>query len=191
MVLADDEPEQLLRCACRRKSSQALALRSRIVRERGNGGLEHGDGRALDHTDGKFHPRRLAPEELAASPTAWQDALAHKGWNSLYLSNHDQPRPVTRFGGNAYPSWLGGERRAPTVGRTSRTRAVWVIRHITGNRLELASVGDCAGRPRRFARLRGEPCASRLRVDGARHSGGTTDASIVGPTSTPRDCTSA
>ncbi len=56
----------------------------------------------LDHTDGKFHPRRLQPGELAASLTAWQDALAQTGWNSLYLSNHDQPRPVTRFGDEAW-----------------------------------------------------------------------------------------
>lgn len=52
----------------------------------------------LDHTDTKFHPRALAPGELADSFTTWQDALATSGWNSLYLSNHDQPRPVSRFG---------------------------------------------------------------------------------------------
>jgi oligo-1,6-glucosidase len=52
----------------------------------------------LDHTDSKFRPRPLVSGELAASLTAWQDALATVGWNSLYLSNHDQPRPVSRFG---------------------------------------------------------------------------------------------
>jgi oligo-1,6-glucosidase len=52
----------------------------------------------LDHTDGKFRPRPLLPGELAASLTEWQEALATIGWNSLYLSNHDQPRPVSRFG---------------------------------------------------------------------------------------------
>ena len=30
--------------------------------------------------------------------TRWQDGLAERGWNSLYLSNHDQPRQVSRFG---------------------------------------------------------------------------------------------
>ncbi|MGX5697569.1 glycoside hydrolase family 13 protein [Agromyces soli] len=53
---------------------------------------------SLDHGEGKFRPRRLAPGELAASFTEWQTALADAGWNSLYLSNHDQPRPVSRFG---------------------------------------------------------------------------------------------
>ncbi|WP_156761406.1 alpha-glucosidase [Microbacterium karelineae] len=52
----------------------------------------------LDHVDGKFRSRRLSPGELADSFTRWQDALAEAGWNSLYLSNHDQPRPVSRFG---------------------------------------------------------------------------------------------
>ncbi|MRN53116.1 glycoside hydrolase family 13 protein [Paenibacillus monticola] len=28
----------------------------------------------------------------------WQIGLAEKGWNSLYLNNHDQPRMVSRFG---------------------------------------------------------------------------------------------
>lgn len=54
-------------------------------------GLDHGPG-------GKFAPRRLEPGELAASFTRWQDALADTGWNSLYLANHDQARPVSRFG---------------------------------------------------------------------------------------------
>lgn len=30
--------------------------------------------------------------------TKWQLALQEKGWNSLYLNNHDQPRMVSRFG---------------------------------------------------------------------------------------------
>lgn len=28
----------------------------------------------------------------------WQTGLADRGWNSLYLNNHDQPRMVSRFG---------------------------------------------------------------------------------------------
>ena len=28
----------------------------------------------------------------------WQTQLQGKGWNSLYLNNHDQPRMVSRFG---------------------------------------------------------------------------------------------
>lgn len=52
----------------------------------------------LDHGTSKFDPRPLAPGALADSLTKWQEALAETGWNSLYLSNHDQPRSVSRFG---------------------------------------------------------------------------------------------
>ncbi|TDN91579.1 alpha-glucosidase [Microbacterium sp. BK668] len=38
--------------------------------------------------------RRALYENLAG----WQRGLAESGWNSLYLSNHDQPRPVSRYG---------------------------------------------------------------------------------------------
>jgi len=36
--------------------------------------------------------------ELKQVMTRWQKALEERGWNSLYLSNHDQPRQVSRFG---------------------------------------------------------------------------------------------
>ncbi len=36
--------------------------------------------------------------ELKHITTRWQKDLEGKGWNSLYLSNHDQPRAVSRFG---------------------------------------------------------------------------------------------
>ncbi len=38
----------------------------------------------------------------------WQIGLAEKGWNSLYLNNHDQPRMVSRFGND-------GEYRIPSA----------------------------------------------------------------------------
>jgi oligo-1,6-glucosidase len=36
--------------------------------------------------------------DLKRVMTRWQSDLEGKGWNSLYLSNHDQPRSVSRFG---------------------------------------------------------------------------------------------
>jgi len=41
-------------------------------------------------------PWRLT--DLKAVTTRWQKGLEDNGWNSLYLSNHDQPRSVSRFG---------------------------------------------------------------------------------------------
>ncbi len=43
----------------------------------------------------------LKPLELSALKqvmSRWQTGLEERGWNSLYLSNHDQPRAVSRFG---------------------------------------------------------------------------------------------
>ncbi|MCX7709670.1 MAG: alpha-glucosidase [Clostridia bacterium] len=37
-------------------------------------------------------------DDMKASITKWQLGLQEKGWNSLYLNNHDQPRMVSRFG---------------------------------------------------------------------------------------------
>ncbi|MBN7273799.1 alpha,alpha-phosphotrehalase [Ligilactobacillus pobuzihii] len=46
---------------------------------------------------GKFSDVRFKLSDLRRVMTDWQDKLVD-GWNSLYWSNHDQPRPVTRFG---------------------------------------------------------------------------------------------
>jgi oligo-1,6-glucosidase len=42
--------------------------------------------------------RRWNLRDLKRVMTRWQKALEGKGWNSNYLSNHDQPRMVSRFG---------------------------------------------------------------------------------------------
>jgi oligo-1,6-glucosidase len=52
----------------------------------------------LDIGADKYDLRPLHLPDLKASLAAWQTGLAGRGWNSLYWSNHDQPRPVSRFG---------------------------------------------------------------------------------------------
>ncbi len=52
----------------------------------------------LDIGADKYDLRPLHLPDLKASLAAWQAGLAGRGWNSLYWSNHDQPRPVSRFG---------------------------------------------------------------------------------------------
>ena len=47
---------------------------------------------------GKWEPKPLDLSDLKRVTGRWQKDLAGRGWNSLYLSNHDQPRPVSRFG---------------------------------------------------------------------------------------------
>jgi oligo-1,6-glucosidase len=43
-----------------------------------------------------FAPWKL--KDFKRTFSRWQKDLEGKGWNSLYLSNHDQPRTVSRFG---------------------------------------------------------------------------------------------
>jgi oligo-1,6-glucosidase len=47
---------------------------------------------------GKWNARKLDLLDLKRVMSIWQTGLEAAGWNSLYLSNHDQPRPVSRFG---------------------------------------------------------------------------------------------
>lgn len=53
--------------------------------------LDHGPG-------GRWDPKPLEPAELKRVVTDWQGALAPPAWPSIYLSNHDQPRVVSRYG---------------------------------------------------------------------------------------------
>nr|WP_315428522.1 alpha-glucosidase [uncultured Albidiferax sp.] len=64
--------------------------------------FEHMDlDSVLGHGEGKWALKTLDLRDLKASLTRWQDGLAGQGWNSLYLGNHDQPRPVSRFGNDS------------------------------------------------------------------------------------------
>ncbi len=47
---------------------------------------------------GKWDIRPMRMLDLKGSFGRWQAGLAERGWNSLYLDNHDQPRAVSRFG---------------------------------------------------------------------------------------------
>jgi oligo-1,6-glucosidase len=50
------------------------------------------------HINGKWALKPLDLRDMKRTMSRWQDELAGAGWNSLYLGNHDQPRPVSRFG---------------------------------------------------------------------------------------------
>lgn len=48
--------------------------------------------------NGKWDLKKLDVNELKQVFLVWQKALHEKGWNSLFWSNHDQPRIVSRMG---------------------------------------------------------------------------------------------
>ena len=58
--------------------------------------FEHVDLDSGPH--GKWDLVPLTLPRIKESLGRWQNGLADVGWNSLYLSNHDQPRSVSRFG---------------------------------------------------------------------------------------------
>jgi oligo-1,6-glucosidase len=50
---------------------------------------------------GKWDIVPMSLVDLKRSLGKWQEGLAERGWNSLYLGNHDQPRCVSRFGNDS------------------------------------------------------------------------------------------
>lgn len=61
--------------------------------------FEHVSGSALTPSHhGKWDTKPMTMPELRANFTKWQEDLEGLAWNSLFQSNHDQPRCVSRFG---------------------------------------------------------------------------------------------
>ena len=50
---------------------------------------------------GKWDGHKMPLPEWKANLSKWQTGLSHEAWNSLYLSNHDQPRSVSRYGNDS------------------------------------------------------------------------------------------
>ena len=65
----------------------------------------HFDHMHLDYDEnGKYAKNRVKLTDLKKVMTRWQDAMREcNGWNSLYWSNHDQARAVSRFGNESTP----------------------------------------------------------------------------------------
>jgi oligo-1,6-glucosidase len=63
----------------------------------------------------KFDYTELDRVALKRSLHRWQAALADKGWNSLYWSNHDQPRVVSWFGDDDLQYWKASATALATV----------------------------------------------------------------------------
>ena len=58
--------------------------------------FEHVEDQGSDH--GKWTTEKYDFQEFKKVMIKWQEELAGKAWNSLFLGNHDQPRSVSRFG---------------------------------------------------------------------------------------------
>ena len=74
---------------------------ARLVTDRARRELDmvfHFEHVSLDHGRNKWDVRPLNLVDLKSTLAKWQYGLADTGWNSLYWSNHDQPRVVSRYG---------------------------------------------------------------------------------------------
>ncbi|MCY9593833.1 alpha-glucosidase [Paenibacillus chitinolyticus] len=60
--------------------------------------FEHMNLDAASPGTGKWVSKPWTLLELKNVMSRWQTVLHDKGWNANYLGNHDQPRPVSRFG---------------------------------------------------------------------------------------------
>lgn len=54
--------------------------------------------RFIDPKAGKWKPKPVHWPTLKADLAAWQRRMHGRGWNSLFWSNHDLPRAVSRYG---------------------------------------------------------------------------------------------
>ena len=66
--------------------------------------LYHFEGMGLGYLPGKFKvpdPNGYPLIEFKNIYSKWDSVFAEKGWGTIYLGNHDQPRMVTRWGNDA------------------------------------------------------------------------------------------
>lgn len=60
------------------------------------------DHLGVDHSEaGKWEPRDWTVDELSDVVNHWQHALSGPRWPTVYMSNHDQPRVVSRYGNDS------------------------------------------------------------------------------------------
>lgn len=66
--------------------------------------LYHFEGMGLGYLPGQFKqmdPKGYSLIEFKNIYTKWDSVFAKKGWGTIYLGNHDQPRMLTRWGNDA------------------------------------------------------------------------------------------
>ena len=60
------------------------------------------DHMAADNYVVKYFTKKFKMMNLKKPLSNWQQVINGKGWNTLYLENHDQPRSINRFGSLDY-----------------------------------------------------------------------------------------
>lgn len=60
------------------------------------------DTQCADCLFSDYMPTRFSLKKLKGAFTRWQKGLAGRGWNMLYLENHDHPRIISRYGSEQF-----------------------------------------------------------------------------------------
>lgn len=60
------------------------------------------DTQCADCLFSDYMPTRFSLKKLKRAFTRWQKGLAGRGWNMLYLENHDHPRIISRYGSEQF-----------------------------------------------------------------------------------------
>ncbi|MEH7463864.1 alpha-glucosidase [Bacillus thuringiensis] len=79
---------------------------------------------------------------LKQNLTKWQKALEHKGWNSLYWNNHDQPRVVSRFGNDKSYRILSAKMLATVLHMMKGTPYIYQGEEIGMTNVQFASIDE-------------------------------------------------
>ena len=70
----------------------------------------------LDREAQDWHkPRDIEEGDVYHNLVRWQEGLASTGWNSLYWSNHDQTRTVSRYGDDRPEHWANSAKTLATT----------------------------------------------------------------------------
>ena len=85
------------------------------------------------------------PKKLKASLSKWQTGLEGRGWNCLYLDNHDQPRLISRFGDDGKYRELSGKMFATMLLTLKGTPFIYQGSEIGMTNLNLSydEIDDC------------------------------------------------
>jgi oligo-1,6-glucosidase len=90
----------------------------------------------------KWDVKALDLRDLKRIISRWQKDLEGKGWNSLYLSNHDQPRALSRFGDDGQYRVEAGKMLATFLHMLQGTPYVYQGEEIGMTNVRFESISD-------------------------------------------------
>jgi oligo-1,6-glucosidase len=108
--------------------------------------LYHFEGMGLGYLPGKFKtpdPNGYNLVEFKKIYSKWDSVFAEKGWGTVYLGNHDQPRMVTRWGNDAPEFREASSKMLTTFLMTMRATPYYYSGDELGmNNIKFDSIGD-------------------------------------------------